>query len=172
MQVALAKDNRKCCYVNCWSVNPYESNVMWGAYLRGQPGVAIQTTYKNLKAAFEPAVEKIIAGKVHYLDFDADFILERDGVMPCMSKRMSFVDERELRLFNWNVDEAIFSQTRAGYETQSGLLIEADLEPLIARVYLHPRADAAFRQEVESLSQQCGSKGEVLESELGSGPRT
>src|SRR3982751_3453778 len=40
MQVALGKDGRKCCYVNCWSVNPYESNVMWGAYLQGQPGVA------------------------------------------------------------------------------------------------------------------------------------
>ena len=39
---------RKFMYVSCWHKNDHESVAMWELYLKGQAGVAVQTTCKEL----------------------------------------------------------------------------------------------------------------------------
>jgi hypothetical protein len=75
-------------------------------------------------------------------------------------------------VFNWSIDEAVFSQTRTDYKTKTGVLIEVDLELLTEAVYLFPKADQAFRERVQSLLRKHRPGAQVIESELGSRPRT
>jgi hypothetical protein len=39
-------------YINCWHENEYESAAMWKLYSDQEKGIAIQSTFKNLKDCF------------------------------------------------------------------------------------------------------------------------
>ncbi|MBE3115958.1 hypothetical protein IMZ68_02015 [Candidatus Bathyarchaeota archaeon] len=44
---------KKDTVVNCWHINDYESDAMWKLYLKGEEGVTIQSTYRQLSDSFK-----------------------------------------------------------------------------------------------------------------------
>ncbi len=43
---------RRFVFLNCWHINDFESAAMWDLYTKAGNGVAIQTTFGNIKKSF------------------------------------------------------------------------------------------------------------------------
>ena len=55
---------RKRMYISCWCVSEFDLDLMWKAYVRNPPGVAIKSTVKRLQ---QGATELLICGPWIYL---------------------------------------------------------------------------------------------------------
>jgi len=82
-------------YINCWSINNYESAAMWKVY--GPPGesVAIKTNVGKLKESLKGFGIPIHMGKVKY---EKENIPHLDFYLPVLYKIKPYYDEHELRL--------------------------------------------------------------------------
>src|SRR5207248_1539762 len=83
--------------INCWHLNDHESAAMWKLYLKSDDGVAIQSTYRNLRDCFNLTEERIFLGLVRYVDYERDVIPEGTMFTPFIHKRKSFQHENEVR---------------------------------------------------------------------------
>src|SRR3990172_7066486 len=86
--------SRQWTYINCWHMNEYESAAMWSLYAKTNEAIAIQSTYQRLFDCLPP---KTYVGKVHYIDYDKDWLPEGNTFFPYVHKRKSFEHEQELR---------------------------------------------------------------------------
>ena len=66
----LAKNGLRSFYVNWWQINSGESDAMWKLYLKSDEGLAIQATISRLIESANKSGEKILIGKVHYIDYN------------------------------------------------------------------------------------------------------
>ena len=57
-----------------WHENDYESAAMWKLYSDLEKGIAIQSTFKNLKECFLGDEPEVAIGKVEYLNYNEDSI--------------------------------------------------------------------------------------------------
>jgi hypothetical protein len=89
--------------INCWHLNKQESAAMWKLYVKNNEGIAIQSTYQNLRDCFKDVLEEIHLGPVNYIDyslegfFNPEHPLNESFLRPFVYKRRSFEHEREVR---------------------------------------------------------------------------
>src|SRR5712691_6639484 len=67
--VSLFKSVAEHAVLNCWHENEHESVAMWSLYTTGREGVAIQTTIKRLKDAFQAEQCGVTIARVRYVDY-------------------------------------------------------------------------------------------------------
>jgi hypothetical protein len=87
-------------YVNCWHINEIESSAMWERYSKRNYGIAIKSKYGNLKKSLNNVRPKIVFQPVRYFDFDFDWKGRVDQKECLRVKRISFKEDRELRLIS------------------------------------------------------------------------
>ena len=123
--------------VCCWHRNDYESEAMWRAY--PAESVAVESTIGQLFNACRHE-KKVLIDNVRYEDFDTAPIEKGWQHYALFLKRKSFEYEQELR--------ATVLLGEAKDENDKGALFSYDLDALITRVHISPRASATFRQTV------------------------
>jgi hypothetical protein len=126
--------------VSCWHLNDVESVAMWKLYVRGNDGVAIQTTVGRLKACLSHDPRNIFISRVNYLDHETlpmEELISPHALIPIVTKRRSFLHESEVRV--------ILDRRRAkeGEEEElrqklSGEAISVDISKLIERIVASP----------------------------------
>lgn len=121
--------------VNCWHINEYESEAMWQIYTAAGQGIAIESTKAKLESALKG--DGIIVDQMRYMDFDRDEIEKGHRHYGLFIKRKSFEHERELR--------ATILLPRPG----AGTAVACDLNALIARIHIFPKAPAYYVEAVK-----------------------
>jgi hypothetical protein len=160
-------DLRRYVYANCWYVNPHESAAMWRLYGRSAEGLAVRTTFGALAESLRAEPRLVSAGRVRYLDYQADRMPTDQGLMPFMCKRRSFEYENELRLLHY--DEPAHDAGGDG-DTPPALGMAADLNVLIGDVLLAPTAEDWLVELAETVAGKFGVEKPVGRSDLATGP--
>lgn len=154
----------KLLAVNCWHINENESVAMWDIYLKGSPGVAIQSTVQNLEKSFNNDALRPLIGKVHYLS-ENDLIPEPDGfngLNAVLWKWKSYEYEHELRA-------VLISRLEHLYK-YNGIYVPVDLNQLIQKIIISPKASSWFSELVSSVSAKYELDKKVTSSRLDTSP--
>jgi len=73
-----------------------------GQYLRGDPGVVVETEFQRLTDSFTPCDEAVYVGLVQYIEYDSDEIKGWNRTVnilqPIMHKRMEYRSDEEVRV--------------------------------------------------------------------------
>jgi len=153
--------------VNCWHINPYESDGMWKLYSNMKNSIAIQTTVGKLKESFSETEQDIFIGKVKYIDFDTEFVQAFNMAGPFIYKRKSFEHEQELRAVIWNTQPASTINEESVIEiVDHGMRIQADINKLIDKVYISPLSDSWFESVVKNILQKYDVHFPIISSNL------
>jgi hypothetical protein len=159
-------------YVNCWTLGNIESVAMWRLYTGDENGIAIESSFRRLRTSFAREPLPIWAGRVRYVDYDADLIPEESAFDPFAHKRRAFTYEREVRAVTSTifdpVQTSVDPQTHTAWNPPSppGIHVEVDLANLIRRVRVSPVSAGWFVDLVEELATKYGLAVPVLQSEL------
>lgn len=148
-----------------WHENEYESAAMWKLYSDLDKGIAIQSTFKNLKESFFEDKPDVAIGKVEYLNYDEDSIpWERELKIfkPFVYKRRSFEYEREIRAM-------VFVPNKENTDEKSGIYVPVSLDTLIECIYVSPKSPEWFVNLVKSVLNKYGLEKEVIQSSLYNG---
>lgn len=165
------ENHKQWIYVNCWSINEYESYSMWGAYTKPQEGIAIKSNLDSLKKSIV-SEENILCRKIeyhthlerkeNYLDENNTPLIFRGGLRSVaiemlLNKQIGFRDDRELRLIY--SDETtlppdiiwgdILSERMSKEKNKSNfhnIIVKPDI--LINEIILHPNCSDTFQQQV------------------------
>ncbi len=143
---------RNIC-ISCWHMNEGESDAMWKLYSTYVDGVAIQSTFKQLKESFNKSTKSIYYSKVKYIDHE---IWEWNDLpftvcVPFRLKNISFEHEKELRAFAFHEDLLNFG-VKTGTEMVFKYHLKTFIEKLcllINNIYLGKNVDA----EVEEIKK-------------------
>lgn len=151
-----AQNIRRSTYISCWHENSFESDAMWKLYSNeGKNGIAIQTTYGQLKDSLISQF-KIEIGKVIYKDYSIEFT---DDVEPFWYKRKAFEFENEVRAVikyaTWDLD---------------GINVDVNLDKLIEKIYISPYAPKWFYEVVKNVTWKYELNKEVIYSMMTNKP--
>ena len=92
---SLAQD-RESFFVNCWHLHRHETLEMWRGF--GRDGVAICSRYSLLRKALDGLLDRTFLGLVRY----GEEHLHSYNILEFIySKRLEFVNEREVRALIW-----------------------------------------------------------------------
>jgi hypothetical protein len=165
---------RETCYLSCWHMNPHQSAAMWKLYLKSDEGVAIRTTFSDMKRAFCKAGDVIYPATVKYIDYLNDAIPVENLFLPITHKRKSFEHEAEMRLIWWsdataNREVIGLSDPTVSYP-YDGRAIPVLLSDLIQEVYVSPTSPGFFHDAVISMTKKHGLNCPVIKSDLNDGP--
>ena len=154
---------RNWTYVSCWHMNEHESAAMWKLYAKTNEAITIQSTFKRLHDCLP---ENCHVGKVHYIDYDKDWLPDNNALYPFVHKRKSFEHEREIRAVisewgNYNQRES---------NPSSGKQITINLENLVEKVYVAPTSQVWFAELVENITKKYDFKVAVTTSSLDEKP--
>jgi hypothetical protein len=141
---------------------------MWALYSQFNSGIAIQSTYRRLDSSFDKTPEPIYIGKVKYIDYSKERINDKHVLLPFVHKRKSFAYENELRVMTIAHDR-ITSRDSFGGSSQlveEGRYVKVDLDELIERIYVSPRAPPWLGELVKSILQRFGHSHKVTVSKL------
>lgn len=90
---------RASLYVNCWCMQPHESEAMWRIY-GGTTGAAIRTKYSKLALSLP---DDVYIGQVQYIDPNVNRIPVNDVLGLVMYKRHFYSHEMECRIVKMSV---------------------------------------------------------------------
>ena len=172
------KIRRKWTFVNCWHMNEFELAAMWKLYLKGNEGIAIQTTYQRLRDSFEKCKSIVWIGMVKYIDYGKDKMPSSNSNYRFVYKRKSFEYEKELRavIRKYPISE---KELKNGISLEKlaeadifpeGLQIPVDLDTLIQRIYVSPYAENWFEKLVASVTDKYDVVKNVKKSSLAEDP--
>ena len=147
---------KKRLYVFCLHNSEFESAAMWNLYAR-ESGICIKTNGKRLKAAFSPETKAIHITKINYIDYEKDFLPERNLFYLGTHKRKSFEHEKEVRCLYLGDNNS---------PVENGFNISIDLETLIEEIYISPYAPIYLKQTVEYLIKIFALNIPVIQSPL------
>ncbi|HOO53175.1 MAG TPA: DUF2971 domain-containing protein [Methanothrix sp.] len=159
---AFPKDIKEFTFINSWHLNLYESAAMWNLYANDKEGIAIQTTYKNLKECFNESPADIFIGVVFYIDYDTERIPEDHTFDPYLYKRKSFEYEKELR--------AIIQGSPPEKDRDTGLYVKINIDKLIECVYVCPTAPDWIYELTKSVIKKYNCRFRVRKSDLSRDP--
>ena len=170
----LQRSGRECVdrrryLVNSWHMSEYESAAMWAIYSQFNSGIAIQSTYERLAKSFRKSSDKIYISKVTYIDYTNEKMAEHGGnpIVPFLYKRKSFSYENELRVITIVPKDKQSIKNGLPSPADDGKYIPVDLNTLIERIYVSPRAPPWLGDLVESILQRFGqSQHQVIVSKL------
>jgi hypothetical protein len=157
-QLELGGSNElRTTYVSCWHENEAESEALWRLYCPpSSVGVAIRTTFGDLKLAFDEDLSVEI-GRVKYLDFQTQFAGVNDSIF---RKRKSLQHEQEVR-----------AVIRDRTESKSlGISRPVNLAALANEVVISPFAPAWIESVFGDLLQRYAVSLPVKPSDLLSEP--
>lgn len=172
-----ARNMRRSCYVNCWHMNPHESEAMWRLYSLSGFGIALRSTYSTLRHCLPTGQEGAVGpflGAVTYVDHISEELPKGNGLVPVMNKRPSFAHEQECRALIWcpEPNEHLFhpdpESLLAGYPV--GLHLKVNLGSLINYAAVSPLAPKWFTDNVVDVTQKYGHSWEVRASSLAAKP--
>lgn len=183
------RESRRQMYVNCWHMNPIESDAMWNQYTsngRTNEVIAIRTTFKQLKNSFIATEKQIFIGQVSYIDYSnalwMHIIKNPDtgeehlapayggGFQAILHKWHSFDHEKELRCLFWQPHIRNGQIDLSAQDINKGHYIEVDLNGLVDAVYISPNAGTWFKEQVESTIKNNGHVFKVVNSVLAEEP--
>lgn len=154
--------DRKRTYVSCWFRSPWENLTMWENYAKD--GVAIKTTAKRLRDAFEKDKDLTqYLSPVRYVDFQKDGSSHYPGQIINMfhiglTKQLDFMHEKEVRILMMDYD--------GHKKNQKGILVPVTLPALIEELWWSPFATEETKTEInsklESLSLNLAPKDSKL----------
>lgn len=152
---------RKITYVNSWHECNSESMNMWKIYTDPN-GVAIQTTYGDLKLSFDWR-DQIYVNRVSYLNYapDGDDFSD-SNILNMTSSRPSFLKfEQEIRamtiLNNANVDLD---------SNPKGLEVGVNLQKLINKTVIRPEAAESVDELLQAWHHKYDLQKEIIRSEF------
>ena len=148
---------RKWIVANCWHLNEYESAAMWKLYIKGDCGVAIQSTFDRFSRSFEGYPNKsVYLGQVRYEDYDIVKMSVNFPPLVCTYKRKSFQHEQELRALIIGLEKGGDLKAEPSFK---GLSIPVDLDTLIERIFVSPQLGEWAHDLVKSvMSKYCLDK--------------
>ncbi len=163
--------------MNCWHENEYESAAMWKLYLKSNEGIAIQSTYRQLKKSIIDE-ETVFIGKVKYIDFENEFINPKFIFAPLLYKRRCFEHEKEIRAIVIRVPPSIEEDPPSDWETfdltvdviSDGIPLKIDIESLIQKIYVAPNSPLWYFNLVKKVLYKYSYNFEVIRSEMDSNP--
>jgi hypothetical protein len=145
--------------VSCWSLSEYESAALWRLYIKGDQGIAIQSTFNHFKNSFGGDSPDINIGRVKYIDYDNDVLPAANVLYPFIHKRKSFEHEQELRA-------VIFRFPPFKHDTY----MTVNLDTLLNKIYVAPSSPAWFFELVKSVAKKYDLDKKVLQSSLDAKP--
>jgi hypothetical protein len=148
----------------------YESAAMWDLYSPKGQGVAIQSTFARLRAAFDAAPETVWLGVVRYLDYDRDAPFWRYSFERFLAKRKSFEHERELRALTWRPPVGSQDWSSAPGFEKGGSYVAADLGVLVEALYVAPGTPDWQLEAVRSVALKYGRALDPSRSDLAKTP--
>ena len=169
------KKFRKFNAINCWHINEHESAAMWKLYLKSNEGVAIQSTYSNLKASFID-VNDVFIGIVKYIDYETEFFPMDNDFIRFLHKRKSFQHEQELRAITSKFPKAPKTNENIpamdiNQETmEHGIAINIDINTLIQKIYIAPEAPSWHLDLIKGVISKYGYNFDVVQSKLNENP--
>jgi hypothetical protein len=164
-----SKEYARFTAINCWHANPYESVAMWKLYLQSNEGIAIRTTYENLKDSIQPDFEHpIYLGKVNYLNYKTDHIPSVDMLAPFIHKQIAFKYENEIRvvIIIYPKDDKVINDFSKPSPMQNGLYVPVNIDTVIERIYLAPSTLGWFSDLVSEICSKYGISKPIIPSEL------
>jgi hypothetical protein len=145
---------------------------MWSLYVKDH-GIALVTTYERMRGAIR-SDHQIRVGRIHYADYDRDFIPESNVISPFMHKRRSFEHEHEVRALL-----SVFPN-RTGPDGElmldfslpmpDGAIVDAALDKLLVEVRVAPTAPDWIANVVEDVTDRYGLAVKVRHSDLNRDP--
>ena len=170
--------------ISCWAESNHESSLMWEHYA-GKEGVAVRTTFKDLRDSIRPVAERPITfGQVEYVDYSQKEV-PRLGRAPLFHKRMEYRGENEVRGMlpgpRWDPDEKAiprlgipknFIPLDPDVAEQRGRYIPVNLNILVKEVVLPPYATPWFAEVVESIIHGSSIRPRIIRSAIESPPHT
>jgi hypothetical protein len=163
--------SNRALFVSCWHMNDDESAAMWDVYLGGHDGVALQTTVGVLRDELDRGSgdTPVFIGAVNYLDYARQSWGPFKPFNAVMHKRRSFAHESELRAVvirpTW-AELARYVDRPDEIPNVTGVTIEVQLDRLIRRVVVSPRAEAWFVDLVTSMLRRFGLPQTPVHSDL------
>lgn len=159
--------------VNCWHINDTENPRMWEEYVKDKEGIAIQSTFGNLKASIIDN-DTVYFGKVKYIDYDLGQIDESNYLNYFLhKKKIDFEWESELRgiIFKEPPYKTEGLYTKPDYTQvpfEYGKCIEVDFKKLIQNIYVKPGSTPEFYRHLDEILQTHGFKDQftIIPSKL------
>lgn len=138
---------RKCCSVNCWHMNDSESDSQWRIYGNASSSLAIVSSFEQVCDSIEDQNE-IFGSRVFYFNPKRDTTPAENAFFPVIHKRQAFAHEREFRLIH--CDYTLLKESKI----PKGKRISVNLQKLISRIVISPRAPSWFVKVVENFLRQ------------------
>lgn len=165
----------KTTHISCWHESPNESAAMWDLYPRDGRGVAIKTSWGDLKASL--GSERWISGRrIRYADYASESIPEDNVFDAFMHKRRSFEHEREVRLITSTPRTDVrfhdeLQRMQAYYDSEPVVIpVPVDLVRLIDSVYVAPESPGWIFDLIAKIVKRYGFAFEVRQSDLAADP--
>jgi len=149
---------RKRTAINCWSIDDFESYLMWETYVKEKNGIVIQSSIKRLKDSFEESVgNDEYIGPAEYCKFEG-FQIDTNRLQPVLRKRIQYKGEAEVRVISIKQNNGVFDE--------NGINIPVSFDKLIEKIYISPKSDDLFHDKIKGLFKKYKPKIKVLSSEL------
>jgi hypothetical protein len=171
----LLRLNNRALYVSCWHINEDESAAMWAVYLNGQEGVAIQSSVGQLRTELDRGSgdTPVYVGPVTYLDYARQSWGPYRPFNAVMHKRRSFAHEQELRAVvvrpTW-AELRDYAEHPDRLPATNGVGVPVDIDRLVNRVVISPRAQEWFVSLVASMLHRFGCSRTPVQSDLYTNP--
>ncbi len=150
----LVQNQRSWTGVSCWHENKHESAAMWRLYLTSKEGIAIETTFAQMKEAFSEVTEGIFIGQITYRDYCNEKIPVTNLLYPIMTKRENFEHEKEVRavisrMSKWSIH--IMDPNEPEAWDYPGEPIQVNIDTLIKAVHIAPGSPGWFLDVVRDV---------------------
>ena len=152
--------------INTWHLNEDENYAMWNIYARGDYGLAVQTTFKNLKQSFRDTQQPIYIGKVQYYNDKEAGSLPENPCIPYLLKRHIYRYENEVRCCYIVTEQESSSLPWEEQGIYNGVFIDVLPEVLIERIYISPYSPPWFRELIVLLNRRFHIDTEVVHSRV------
>ena len=172
------KSHRKRTFLNCWCKENFEMIHMWKIYSK-ENGVAIQTTYENLKKAII-SKENIFSTEIDYVDFDNDLIDWKSTMKYFTIKRKEYKSESEFRLLIQHpriIEDKLppliqeykeHSHEREELYCKTQIIhCEVDINILISKIHLSPYAPKWYKELINDILIKYNLRNiEIIQTDL------
>jgi len=146
----------KNTYISCWRMDYNLNNNIWDEYCNNSDSIAIESTYKKLCDSIIICERDIIIGIVEY-EYDENKLKEE----------MNYIYMFKLPEYKWEAElRAVIPLQSYLYSSKDGKInpgevpddymrVLINLDTLIYRVHISPKATLAFANKVKTLIDRC-----------------
>jgi hypothetical protein len=159
---------KRWTYICCWRVDDNEDAQCWERYITEPNGIAVRTTYRKL---LERTATIFCAG-IDYIDYENDWVIETNPLLPFTYKQRQWNWEREFRIIiqqfpraNITFDDALYCDC-AQRNPNCGISLQVDLGRLIDKIVVGPGSSREFFECVRRGAAKAGLDSRVNRSTL------